>query len=117
MSNGRRSGGFGPPGQREDIRRGERTAPRVIIGQAAGLAAVSMFVVVLVMCAVLVLSVPTWRELWKRLYEHWRWMLVVALALIRMSKPHGALIQHVTQEGGFMRKAWKLVIRLMCASR
>jgi hypothetical protein len=39
-----------------------------------------MFVIVLVMCAVLTLSVPTWRVLRERLHEHWRWMLVVIVS-------------------------------------
>ncbi|NIV30514.1 MAG: hypothetical protein GWN58_13750 [Anaerolineae bacterium] len=34
---------FGPPGQREGILRGERTDPRVIIGQGIGLAVVLLF--------------------------------------------------------------------------
>jgi len=39
-----------------------------------------MAIILIVMCAVLTLSVPTWRALWETLRVHWRWMLVVVVS-------------------------------------
>jgi len=70
MPNGR-GGDWGPAGQREVIRRGERTDPRSIMAQAAGGAICGDAFIFVVMGAALILALPTldW------LADNWRWML------------------------------------------
>ena len=66
------NGGWGQPGQRETIARGERTDPRVIIGQAAGWAVCGMFVVLVIMAAIM-LNVGT---TWTYIGQNWKWLIL-----------------------------------------
>lgn len=68
--------GFTAPGQREIIARGERTDPRVVIGQAAAYAAVGTVLVLLVMWIVMV-NVKSWT--WDYTIRNWRWLIIFPL--------------------------------------
>ena len=73
------NGGFSAPGQRERILRGERTDPRIIIGQAVGLALVGTAIVAILIGAVMLLSIPTWRAFRQAVENGWRWMTLLLI--------------------------------------
>jgi len=69
---------FTAPGQREAISRGERTHPRVVIGQAVGWAACASAVAVFVLIGVLIYHGDSLWYAWRYLRDTWRvWALLM----------------------------------------
>jgi hypothetical protein len=64
--------GLGAPGQKEIVRRSERTDPRIILGQAAMWAAIASVVILIIMAAVM-LNV---RTSWRWIGNNWRWLAI-----------------------------------------
>jgi len=77
MPNGGRGSGFGQPGQRETIWRGERTDPRLVIRQAVALCAVAMVFIIIILAAVLLNSFENWRAFDRYVEANWRWLVLI----------------------------------------
>lgn len=72
--------GFTAPGQREVIARGERTDPRVIIGQALAWGLCGCAILLFVIGGILINRLDRMRYVLRYVGANWRWLLFVVAA-------------------------------------